>query len=171
MGENVNTGDAQPWRPPHPGAAVLSVDLDHAFLRTNPTHERLFIALKAQPLVLFTLVLALLRGGDRFREALVRATETSFRMSACPREPEVESLVDGARQTGGRIEWLSHERLRLDDEEPEFKRIFEGSAGILNGSASSEARADELRQRYPEGFAHFCTRASYMPLGRAAREL
>lgn len=170
MGESVNKNDAQLRSPPHLGSAVLSIDLDHALLRTNPMHERLFIALKAQPLVVLSLTMALLRGREHFREALVRATDASFRISSCPREPKVEHLVDGARQQGKTIEWLSREPLRLDDEEPEFKRIFEGNAGILDAAESSEARADELRQRHPEGFAHVGTRAADLPLWRAASE-
>ena len=149
---------------------VLLVDVERALLRTDPDYERLFVALKARPFVVLPLILAILRGRDAVRKTLARSAAGSFRISSCPREQEVEYLVERARQQGTTIEWLSREPLCLDDEEPEFKRIFEGGSRISSTEGTADARAEALRRRHPDGFAFVGSQASDLPVWRAAAE-
>ena len=154
----------------HSAGGVLLVDVERALLRTDPDYERLFVALKAQPMVVLPLIFALFRGRDAVRRTLIRSSAAFFRISSCPREQEVEYLVERAQQQGKTIEWLSREPLRLDDEEPEFRRIFEGGSQISSSEDTADARADALRRRHPDGFGFVGSQAADLPVWRAATE-
>ncbi len=172
MKDNVSRSATPRGARPHLGSSALSVDLDKAFLRTDPLHERLFIAFKARPLVLLPLLAAVLRGRKRFRDRIIDETASAFRLSSCPRQVEVEQLVDSARQQGKPVEWLSREPLRLGVEDAEVQRIFGGSSDsdVLDSATSVDDKVSRLQARFPNGFAYVGNRAADMPLWRAASE-
>ncbi len=154
----------------HLGSPALSIDIDKALLRTDPLHERLFIAFKARPLVLLPLLIALLQGRKRFRDRVIDETDGAFRLSSCPREAEVEQLVESAREQGKPVEWLSREPLRLGAEDAEVQQIFAGHSDVIDSSTSADTRANQLKERFPDGFAYVGNRTSDLPLWRAASE-
>lgn len=170
MNETFSGREALPGGRPHLGSSALSIDLDKALLRSDPLHERLFIAFKARPFVLLPLLAAIAGGRQRFRKRVIAETAGSFRLSSCPRQIEVEQLVDSARRQDKPVEWLSREPLHLGDEDPDVQRIFEGRGEVLDSATSADARARHLRERFPEGFAHVGNRAADLPLWRAATE-
>ena len=166
---NGRVSDPPGQRPTLLASGALSVDIDTALLRTDPVYERLFYLCRARPSVIVPLVLALFKGRQSFRDALVQETGPDFRISSFPRQTEVEDLVGAARRDGKPVEWQSREDVDLATEDPGFQQIFEGPSELMRVK-DSEARAEELRSRYPEGFAHVGRRASDMPLWRAAKE-
>ncbi len=150
-------------------SAALTINLDKALLRSDPLHERLFIAFKARPAAMVPLAFALLKGRRRFRDALLRETGTGFRISSCPREAEVEALIADARHQGKPVDWVSREPLRPGDEDADVRAILDGGE-VFDGSLAADGHVESLRQRHPDGFAYVGHRAADLPLWRAAAE-
>lgn len=170
MDRIVSRSDTQFRDLPQLGSPALSVDLDAALLRTDPVYERLFYIFRTRPFLMVPLGIALLQGRQRFRRALLKEAGPDFRMSSFPRQAEVEELVDSAQRQNKPVDWFSREPLSLEAEEPAFQQIFEGRSELLSGEEDGQRRAEQLRARHPDGFAHVGRRAADLPLWRAASE-
>ena len=151
-------------------SAVLCVDLDGTFLKTDTLFECFFRALKSRPSVLLALPLWLAQGRYRLKQALTQHSR-GFDLRGCPRNPEVEDLIAEARAAGKKIELVTAADQNLVGYDQAFCAMFDaiiGSSEQVNLKA--EAKADLLRERHPEGFAYVGNSAADMPVWRAATE-
>jgi len=149
---------------------VLGVDFDRAVLRADPLHEKLLLALKARPLSVPGLLVAATRGRDALHEAASRETRDDFQIASCPRRPEVEALVEGARRTGRNVVWLSREDLARQATGTDLALLIDPDADIIRPERSPEVQAESMGVRYREGYAYVGRSEADLPLWRAARE-
>lgn len=147
------------------GDPALVVDFDRAFLRTDPFHERLFHALKARPADLPRLLL-----GRSARRTLAEITRRDFSLASCPREPEVERLIETAARDGRPIRFRSRDETLPDDGDPDLRRLFERGAGLVAAEGGPAAQAERLQRAHPGGYVFVGQSEEDLPLWRAARE-
>ena len=168
-GRSEPQADHAAGRPPAPPIAspALVIDLDRALLRAEPLHERLFAALKSNPLSAPALATAALRGRAALDGAAADAAG-AFDLDACPRRDAVEALATGAKGAGRAVTWLSREALGGGD--GDLARLTDGGAGARRPDASPDAEARSLQDRHPDGFAYLGRSDADLPIWRAARE-
>jgi 4-hydroxybenzoate polyprenyltransferase len=152
-------------------SAVLCVDLDGTFLKTDTLYECLIKALKLRPTILFRIPYWLAEGRHRLKQALAREVTHELDLLSCPRHPEVQRLISETRAAGKTIELISAADNAFIANQVTFREIFDeviGSSGGVN--LKGKTKAEFLCKRHPNGFAYLGNSAADLPVWRVANE-
>lgn len=138
------------------GAAAplpLAVDLDGTLLATDTLHEGLVAALMRDPAAVPRLLLALRQGRAAFKQHVSRAAPANA--ATLPLRKNFVDWLLAQRAAGRRLHLVTAADQSVADAVAGHLAIFDsatGSDGTRN--LKGAAKAEWLRQRFPEGFAY-----------------
>ena len=157
---------------PEPAVVPLVVDLDGTLIRTDLLVESVFAYLGANPLRIFSLPSALLRGKAELKAEI--AGDTPIDVGHLPYDERVLSLIRDARAAGQPVYLASASNERYVRAVADHLGLFDGwFASTDNENLSSSAKAKRLVEAFGEnGFDYIGNEKADLPVwSRANRRL
>ena len=146
----------------------LAVDLDGTLVRSDTLHEGVIRAIKARPLVLFSLCAALRHGKAAFKRAAAAAAP--FDAAAAPYNHAVLDFLRAERRAGRTLGLFTAADQSIADEVAAHLGLFavaRGSDGVTN--LSGAAKADAIAATFGPSFAYAGDDAVDRPIFARAR--
>jgi 4-hydroxybenzoate polyprenyltransferase/phosphoserine phosphatase len=149
-------------------ALPLAVDLDGTLARTDTLYEAVATAVLRQPWSVPALIRALLAGRASLKHAL--ASQGAYRAETVPLNAEFLDYLRQEKARGRPLHLVTASPQPVADAVAERTGVFDSAAGTTNDvNLRGAAKAQHLRERFPDGFAYAGNDQSDLEVWRHAR--
>lgn len=159
-----------PAGPPAKAPPPLGVDLDFTLIRTDILSECLLAYVRPNPFRAFRVLGWLIRGKGFLKRKLAEAYELD--PATLPYNETLVAFLKAERANGRKIHLATAADVVIARKIADSLDVFDGviaTEGPLN--MRGEAKAEALKERFPDGFAYAGDDHRDMPVWRAAQEI
>lgn len=161
-------GSASPLALDMPLSVPLVVDLDGTLLATDCLHEGVVKVAFEHPLWIPRLLLALARGRQHLKAETCSLAPLD--LAALPMRQDVRRMIETERARGRAIHLVTAADDSIAQAVAGHLELFDSAAGSTpDRNLQGEAKAADLRRRFPEGFAYVGDSASDTPVFKLAQ--